>query len=266
MKSKNLGMTINQEEVYYYLKDIRKIKVMSPEREKTLAIKMKSDNISEIEKKQIEEELLVGNLRFVITVAKQYQNQGLDLQDLIAEGNHGLLKAIKNFDWNKDLRFISYAVWWVKQSILQSLNDNSRTIRLPVNVVQDLHRAKKEVEQSGNKMADKFTGLPSIVDLDMKINEEGDTLIDMIVNQEAEAPDAIFNTNDILKEKMLKLLNNLDDREKSIIGDYFGITGTPRTLEDIGSDFGLTKERVRQIKEKALRRLRNDSSELFDYL
>jgi RNA polymerase primary sigma factor len=151
MKSKNLGMTINQEEVYYYLKDIRKIKVMSPEREKTLAIKMKSDNISEIEKKQIEEELLVGNLRFVITVAKQYQNQGLDLQDLIAEGNHGLLKAIKNFDWNKDLRFISYAVWWVKQSILQSLNDNSRTIRLPVNVVQDLHRAKKEVEQSGKK-------------------------------------------------------------------------------------------------------------------
>jgi RNA polymerase primary sigma factor len=266
MKDKNLGIPINQEEVYYYLKDIRKIKVMTPVRERELSVKMKSDEISDSERKQIEVELLNGNLRFVITVAKQYQNQGLDLQDLIAEGNYGLMKAIKNFDWNKDLRFISYAVWWVKQSIIQSLNDNARTIRLPVNVVQDLHRAKKELEQYGKKLEDKFTSLPSIIDLDMTINEEGDTLIDMIVNQDAEAPDAAFNTKDILKEKMMKLLDVLDDREKSIIGDYFGITGTPRTLEDIGGDFGLTKERVRQIKEKALRRLRNDSSELFDYL
>jgi RNA polymerase primary sigma factor len=266
MKDKNLGIPINQDEVQYYLKDIRKIKVMTPDRERELSVKMKSDDISDKEKKQIEEELLKGNLRFVITVAKQYQNQGLDFQDLIAEGNHGLMKAIKNFDWNKDLRFISYAVWWVKQSILQSLNDNSRTIRLPVNVVQDLHRAKKELQQSGKNLEEKFTSLPSIIDLDMKINEDGDTLIDMIVNQDAEAPDAVFNTNDILKEKMMKILEVLDEREKSIIGDYFGITGTPRTLEDIGSDFGLTKERVRQIKEKALRRLRNESSELFDYL
>ena len=135
MKDKNLGIPINQDEVYHYLKDIRKIKVMTPDRERELAVKMKSNEISEKERKQIEEELLIGNLRFVITVAKQYQNQGLDLQDLIAEGNHGLMKAIKNFDWGKDLRFISYAVWWVKQSILQSLNDNARTIRLPVNVV-----------------------------------------------------------------------------------------------------------------------------------
>ena len=266
MKDKNLGIPINQEEVYHYLKDIRKIKVMTPERERALAVKMKSDEISDQERKQIEEELLIGNLRFVITVAKQYQNQGLDLQDLIAEGNYGLLKAIKNFDWHKDLRFISYAVWWVKQSIIQSLNDNARTIRLPVNVVQDLHRAKKELEQSGKKLDDKFATLPSIIDLDMKINEEGDTLIDMIANQDADAPDASFNTKDVLKQKMLSLLDVLDDREKLIIGDYFGLTGTPRTLEDIGSDFGLTKERVRQIKEKALRRLRNESSELFDYL
>ena len=266
MKDKNLGIPINQDEVYHYLKDIRKIKVMTPERERELAVKMKSNEISEKERKKIEEELLTGNLRFVITVAKQYQNQGLDLQDLIAEGNFGLMKAIKNFDWGKDLRFISYAVWWVKQSIIQSLNDNARTIRLPVNVVQDLHRAKKELEQSGKKLEDKFSTLPSIIDLDMRINEEGDTLIDMIANQDAEAPDASFYTKDVLKQKMITLLDVLDEREKSIIGDYFGLTGTPRTLEDIGSDFGLTKERVRQIKEKALRRLRNDSSELFDYL
>jgi RNA polymerase primary sigma factor len=266
MKYKNSGAPINQEEISHYLKDIRRIKVMTAERERELAKKMKSDDTPITERKRIERELIEGNLRFVITVAKQYQNQGLDLSDLIAEGNLGLMKAIKNFDWNKDLRFISYGVWWVKQSIIQSLNDNSRTIRLPVNVVQDLHKAKKEVEQTGKKIDEKFSNLPSIIDLDKYINEDGDTLLDMIENKDAELPDAVFNTKDLLKQKLMSLLDVLDDRERSIVADYFGLTGTPRTLEDIGSDFNLTKERVRQIKEKALRRLRNDSSELFDYL
>ena len=207
MKYKNSGAPINQEEISHYLKDIRRIKVMTAERERELAKKMKSDDTPIAERKRIERELIEGNLRFVITVAKQYQNQGLDLSDLIAEGNLGLMKAIKNFDWNKDLRFISYGVWWVKQSIIQSLNDNSRTIRLPVNVVQDLHRAIKEVEQTGKKLEDKFSTLPSIIDLDMKINDEGDTLIDMISNPDAEQPDSVFNTKDLLKDKLMSLLN-----------------------------------------------------------
>jgi len=265
MKDKT-GAPINQDEIYHYLKDIRKIKVMTAERERHLATRMKSDDLTLIEKQRIEEELLTGNLRFVITVAKQYQNQGLDLSDLIAEGNLGLMKAIKNFDWNKDLRFISYAVWWVKQSIIQSLNDNSRTIRLPVNVVQDLQRAKKEVESKGGKLDDRFEMLPSIIDLDMNINEEGDTLVDVIKNEDADMPDAVFNNKDVLKTELVGLLNVLDERERIIILDYFGLSGTPRTLEDIGSDFNLTKERVRQIKEKALRKLRNESSVLFDYM
>jgi RNA polymerase primary sigma factor len=176
------------------------------------------------------------------------------------------MKAIQNFDWNKNLRFISYAVWWVKQSILQSLNDNSRTIRLPVNVVQDLHRAKKDVENKGLELHEKFQNLPSIIDLDMTINEEGDTLIDVIQNPNAEMPDASFNTNDQLKQTLMNILSSLDEREKTIIEDYYGLSGTPRTLEDIGSDFNLTKERVRQIKEKSLRKLRNECRDIFEYL
>jgi RNA polymerase primary sigma factor len=266
MKEKNSSIPINQEEIQVYLKDIRKIKVMTPERERELAKMIATEGITQREKDAIHKELLEGNLRFVITVAKQYQNQGLDFPDLIAEGNFGLMKAIKNFDWNKDLRFISYAVWWVKQSILQSLNDNARTIRLPVNVVQDLHRAKRAIESNGGSLEAKFQGLPSMIDLDMNINEEGDTLFDIIKNEDADMPDEIYNSKDLLKSKLMGLLGSLDEREKVIIEDYFGISGSPRTLEDIGSDFSLTKERVRQIKEKALRKLRNDSSILFDYM
>ena len=266
MKDKNLSIPINQEEIATYLKDIRKIKVMTPDREKQLAQRMLSDDLTLTEKRQIEQELLTGNLRFVITVAKQYQNQGLELCDLIAEGNLGLLKAVENFDWSKQLRFISYAVWWVRQSILQSLNENARTIRLPVNVVQELHRAKKDVEKGISELDDKLALLPTTINLESSVNEDGDTLLDMIENPNASMPDEGLNNEDKLKDRLLSIMNVLDERERTIIEDYFGLTGTPRTLEDIGEDFNLTKERVRQIKEKALRKLRNESSTLFDYL
>ena len=163
MKDKNLQIPINQEEISSYLKDIRKLKVMTVDRERHLSELICSGNITEREKNQIYKELLEGNLRFVITVAKQYQNQGLELSDLVAEGNVGLLKAIQNFDWTKKLRFISYAVWWIRQSILQSLNEHARTIRLPVNVVQELFKEKKSIDRNGGELSDKFANLPSIV-------------------------------------------------------------------------------------------------------
>jgi RNA polymerase primary sigma factor len=265
MKEKS-GIPINQEEISHYLKDIRKLKVMTPERERELAERMLSGFITEEEKKEIQKELLEGNLRFVITVSKQYQNQGLDLPDLIAEGNLGLMKAIENFDWTKKLRFISYGVWWVRQSILQSLNENARTIRLPVNVVQELHKAKKELEKDGVDLPEKFANLPYTINLENPLNEEGDTLLDIINNPNAELADANLSTEQTLKDKLLSMLDVLDEREKVIIQDYFGLSGSTRTLEDIGNDFDLTKERVRQIKEKALRKLRNETGILFDYL
>jgi RNA polymerase primary sigma factor len=265
MKEKS-SIPINQEEIAGYLKDIRRIRVMTPDRERELAQRMLSPDITEKEKKEIQQELLEGNLRFVITVSKQYQNQGLDLPDLIAEGNYGLMKAIENFDWSKGLRFISYAVWWVRQSILQSLNENARTIRLPVNVVQELHRAKKELDSAGVELPEKFATLPYTINLDNPLNEEGDTLLDIIVNPNAELADANLSTEDTLKKKLIEMLDVLDNRERVIIEDYFGLSGNTRTLEDIGGDFSLTKERVRQIKEKALRKLRNETSSLFDYM
>jgi len=266
MINKQSVIPINQEEVSYYLKDIRKIKVMTPERERELSQLMQSNTLSDKQIDSIKKELLEGNLRFVITVAKQYQNQGLDFPDLVAEGNIGLMKALNNFDWTKNLRFISYAVWWIRQSILQSLNENSRTIRIPVNVVQDLQKEKKRVEKTGDIMGDRFANLPFTINLETEINEEGDTLIDLIENKDSMRPDEVFNSNQQLKDGLTNILNILDEREKQIVQDYYGISGTPRTLEDIGSDFNLTKERVRQIKEKALRKLRNESSSLFDYM
>lgn len=266
MMEKNQVIPINQDEVQIYLKELRRIKVMTPERERELSAKMQSPETSDIEKSRICKELLEGNLRFVITVAKQYQGQGVDFSDLVAEGNIGLMKAINSFDWTKNLRFISYAVWWIRQSILQSLNEHSRTIRIPVNVIQDLYKEKKRTDKTGERIDDRFANLPSTINLQTQINEDGDTLIDLIVNKDSDMPDEVFNNDTQLKDGLFSIMSVLDERERQIVEDYYGISGTPRTLEDIGSDFNLTKERVRQIKEKALRKLRNESVTLFDYM
>jgi DNA-directed RNA polymerase sigma subunit (sigma70/sigma32) len=146
------------------------------------------------------------------------------------------------------------------------LNENARTIRLPVNVVQELYRAKKELEKAGVELPEKMVNLPYTINLDNPLNEDGDTLLDILTNPNADLADKNLSSEDTLKEKLLNMLNVLDDREKVIIEDYFGLSGSTRTLEDIGTDFDLTKERVRQIKEKALRKLRNETGVLFDYL
>ena len=234
MKEKNTTIAINQDEIASYLKDIRKIKVMTPEREKELAKRMLSNDLGLIEKESIKKELLEGNLRFVITVSKQYQNQGLELCDLISEGNYGLLRAIETFDWTKNLRFISYAVWWVRQSILQSLNENSRTIRFPVNVVQEFHKAKKEQDVTGEELPDKFVNLPYTVNLDSPLNEDGDTLLDVIVNPNEDRPEDVFSTKDILRQKLASILNILDEREKVIILGRWRILGMILTLQKRG--------------------------------
>lgn len=256
---------INQDEISHYLKELRKIPVITPEREKELASIMLSPDVTEEQKDAVHAELLEGNLRFVITVAKEYQGQGIDLGDLISEGNLGLMKAIKTFDWSRGLRFISYAVWWVKQSIFQCLNENSRTIRLPVNIVQEVQRAKKEDKNIGD-VNPKLTNLAHAITFDDHINEEGDTMFDLLEDPDALMPDSNLDGSDMVKKQLLNIMSVLDERENAIVRDYFGIAGTPRTLEDIGGDFGLTKERVRQIKEKALRKLRNESDAIFDYL
>ena len=257
---------INQNEIIHYLKDVRKIKVLTPAREKELAKVMLDKNTSQEVKEKIHLELLEGNLRFVISVAKDYQGQGVQLCDLIAEGNYGLLKAINNFDWAKGFRFISYAVWWVKQSILQCLNENARTIRLPVNIIQELHKEKKKVGNEITKLSTKLATLPTTINYDRPINEEGHTLIDILVNDNADNPEEIFADEVNLKDELIKLMSILDDREKNVVIDYYGLGGTPMTLQEIGDELSLTKERIRQIKEKALRKLRNESYQLLEYL
>jgi RNA polymerase primary sigma factor len=243
-----------------YLQEIGKVELITADEEVELAKKISAGDGAALEK------LTKANLRFVVSVSKQYQNQGLSLPDLINEGNLGLIKAAQRFDETKGFKFISYAVWWIRQSILQSLNEHSRTIRIPVNVVQDLHKERKRIEKTGEELGSRFVNLPSVIHLETNINEDGDTLIDLIENKDSLRPDHSFYSDKQIKDGLMEILDILDSREKQIIMDYYGMSGTPRTLEDIGQDFNLTKERVRQIKERGLRKLRNESASLFDYL
>ena len=259
----------SEESISKYLKDVRKLDMISAEEEAELAKKVAEGDPRATEK------LVNSNLRFVISVAKEYQNQGLPLADLISEGNYGLIKAAQKFDPTRGFRFISYAVWWVKQSIIQSLNDHSRTVRLPVNVTNQISKLKKEMtafeQEHGRQVTDNDMDL-SILNhatcgsLNETINEDGDELVEMIADDTFSRPDDDVKSDEQLKDEIETTLSVLSQREREIISMYFGMDGSPMTLEQIGDEYGLTKERIRQIKEKALRKLKNNCDNLFDFM
>jgi RNA polymerase primary sigma factor len=262
----------NTDEIQQYIKDIRKIPVISHEKQEEIFILLKDKSITKQEKEKLFNQLVVGNLRFVISVAKMYQNQGMDIMDLISEGNIGLMKAAERFDPSSGFKFISYAVWWIKQSMMASLNDNARTIRIPSNLVQEAQKRKKEeISQEDQFYISKndevvTTELPYCVGLYSEINEDGDTLIDMIPNKNADNPEAFIDSPEEIKKKVNLMLGVLDEREKIIIERYYGLTGVESNLEDLGEEFGCTKERIRQLRDKAIKKLRNESFGLLNYL
>ena len=273
-KTMNKSIIINTEEIQQYIKDIRKIPVISHERQEQIFKLLISKETSKNEKTDLLNELVVGNLRFVISVAKMYQSQGMDIMDLISEGNIGLIKAAERFDPTSGLKFISYAVWWVKQSIMASLNENSRTIRIPSNLVQEAQKQRKR-EQVGiedqfhlDKDNEPIVGqnLPYCIGLYSEINEDGDTLIDIIPNKNADDPEEFLNSPEEIKKKVALMLNVLDEREKIIIIKYYGLTGVESNLDALGEEFGCTKERIRQLRDKAIKKLRNESFGLLNYL
>lgn len=259
----------SEDSISNYLKEVRKINVLTPEEEHELTKKIAEGD------QRATDALVNANLRFVISIAKEYQGQGLPLVDLINEGNYGLIKAARKFDHTRGFRFISYAVWWVKQSILQSLCDNSRMVRLPVNITNQLSKIKKEIaifEQENHRLpVDGEMDLsvmnhPTCGSLNDKINEDGDEVLDIIPDNTFNNPDEDLYSEDILKDQLSKTLSVLSDREKEIVSMYFGLDGQPMTLEQIGEEYGLTKERIRQIKEKSLRKLRANSENLFEFI
>ena len=249
-----------------YLKDVRKHTIIKQDEEISIAKRICAGDNSAIE------ELVQAHLRFVISVAKEYQNQGVPLADLISEGNYGLITAAKRFDHTKGYRFISYAVWWVKQCILQCLNDNSRTVRLPANMINKMSKIRKEIEkfEKINQRPPSFLEIeylhvPKCVHLSSPINENGDEFGSMLSDDIFGSPDELEEETDTVKKHLESAMDILSHREKEIVNCYFGIGGDPMTLEAIGDEFDLTKERIRQIKEAAIRKIRNNVGDIFNH-
>ena len=258
-----------------YFKEVRKSKLLTAKEEIKLAKRIKNGDQKAID------ELVNANLKFVVSIAKDYQGQGLSLSDLISEGNYGLIKAATKFDHKRGFRFISYAVWWVKQSIIQSLNDNARIVRLPANIINKLSFLNKEIskfehanerEPVFGEILDKdkeiatLLSFPKCASLNDSINEDGDELIDLIPEASEDENQSIID--DRIRKELNNALSHLDEREKVIIQCYFGINTNcePMTLEAIGEKYGLTKERIRQIKEKSIRKLRHNANGLFSLI
>ncbi|MEO6491003.1 MAG: RNA polymerase sigma factor RpoD/SigA [Ferruginibacter sp.] len=258
-----------------YLQEIGKVELISPEEEVKLAILIKKGDQAALEK------LTKANLRFVVSVAKQYQNQGLTLPDLINEGNLGLIKAAQRFDETRGFKFISYAVWWIRQSILQALAEQSRIVRLPLNKVGLTNRISKAYSQLEQEYEREPTPeeLAFLLDIDAEEvaatlgvaarhvsmdqplfdGEEG-TLIDVLINHNAISTDNNLAVTASLHTEIERSLSTLTDRQKEVIRFFFGIgIDHPLSLEDIGEKFNLTRERVRQIKDKAITKLRSTS-------
>ncbi len=257
-----------------YLQEIGREGLITAEEEVALAIRIKNGDQDALEK------LTKANLRFVVSVAKQYQNQGLSLPDLINEGNLGLIKAAKRFDETRGFKFISYAVWWIRQSILQAIAEQSRIVRLPLNQVGALNKINKtfsKLEQeyervpTANELAKileipedkvsdtlKVSGRHVSVDAPF-VNGEENGLLDVLVNHDSPRADRELMTESLQKE-IERSLSTLTDRERDVVRLFFGLgMNHGLTLEEIGAKFDLTRERVRQIKEKAIRRLRHNS-------
>ena len=257
-----------------YLQEIGKVDLLTPDMEIELAIQIKKGNQAALE------QLVKANLRFVVSVAKQYQNQGLSLGDLINEGNLGLIKAAKRFDETRGFKFISYAVWWIRQSILQALAEQSRIVRLPLNRVGALNKIGKAYSNLEQEFEREPSASELATELEMDINEVADTLkisgrhvsmdapfaqgednrlLDVLANDQQPSPDYTL-MSESLKNEIERALSTLTEREAEVIKLYFGLNKEHSlTLEEIGEKFNLTRERVRQIKEKAIRRLRHAS-------